>query len=339
MRVRVRGFRRGLLTGERRRVAGSSPACPVLQRPESAHWPTHGRGPQDAGKRVGSDQRSCLVLRPPPPRATSWVACRDRSEAPCALRCSRHGPRSPAGEARRRVGKALRVPRIKRGAGTESPFLRPGCPLLLFNKHEAKPGLCPADTSHNFHAIVHLCLCCALCKLPPPPPSPWLPLECQRVLAFLRLGSFLFCCRMTPSALLQEYCRCLERDFRRGHTGVCTDLSLKELLWRHLLEDPELHCTLHGDDLFPMLAAALQGHLDLVVALQNLCQAFEVLELAAVNLYFFPWRKEFSSIKVSMAKVVGSCKVQRKRASSQEWASSFADLLRRLRARSPRSTV
>nr|XP_056718381.1 spermatogenesis-associated protein 2-like protein [Euleptes europaea] len=103
---------------------------------------------------------------------------------------------------------------------------------------------------------------------------------------------------MSPGALVQEeYRRCLERDFRRGHTGVCTDSSLKQMLWRQLLEDPELHCALQGEDTFAMLAGALRGQLDLGVALRNLCRAFEVLELAAVNLYFFPWRKEFSTIK------------------------------------------
>ncbi|KAH0619719.1 hypothetical protein JD844_000657 [Phrynosoma platyrhinos] len=105
-------------------------------------------------------------------------------------------------------------------------------------------------------------------------------------------------CRMTPgSALQEEYCRCLQRDFRRGHTGVCTDQSLKELLWHHLLADPDLHYALQGEDTFATLAAALRGHLDLGPALRNLSKAFEVLELAAINLYFFPWRKEFGTIK------------------------------------------
>ncbi|KAL8195108.1 UNVERIFIED_CONTAM: hypothetical protein K2H54_046778 [Gekko kuhli] len=103
---------------------------------------------------------------------------------------------------------------------------------------------------------------------------------------------------MNPGAVLQEeYRRCLERDFRRGHTGVCADSSLKQMLWRQLLEDPELHCALQGEDTFAIIAGALRGQLDLAVALRNLCRAFEVLELAAVNLYFFPWRKEFSTIK------------------------------------------
>ncbi|XP_015262201.1 PREDICTED: spermatogenesis-associated protein 2-like protein [Gekko japonicus] len=103
---------------------------------------------------------------------------------------------------------------------------------------------------------------------------------------------------MNPGTVLQEeYRRCLERDFRRGHTGVCADSSLKQMMWRQLLEDPELHGALQGEDTFAMIAGALRGQLDLGVALRNLCRAFEVLELAAVHLYFFPWRKEFSTIK------------------------------------------
>ncbi|XP_062997064.1 spermatogenesis-associated protein 2-like protein [Elgaria multicarinata webbii] len=103
---------------------------------------------------------------------------------------------------------------------------------------------------------------------------------------------------MSPGAALQEeYRRCVERDFRRGHAGVCTDGSLKELLRHHLLEDPELHYALQGGDPFATLSVALRGQLDLAAALRNLGRAFEVLELAAVNLYFFPWRKEFGTIK------------------------------------------
>lgn len=106
--------------------------------------------------------------------------------------------------------------------------------------------------------------------------------------------------RMGSSALVQqEYTKCLERDFRRGHTGVCTDLALWDLLWQRLLEDPELHCTLRND-VFATLASSLQGWDDLPLALRGLARAFEVLELAAVNLHLLPWRKEFSTIKVSV---------------------------------------
>ncbi|KAF7244655.1 Spermatogenesis-associated protein 2-like protein [Varanus komodoensis] len=99
------------------------------------------------------------------------------------------------------------------------------------------------------------------------------------------------------AALQEEYRRCLERDFRRGRADICTDGALKERLWRQLLEDPGLHSALQGEDLFAMLAVALRGQPDLGAALRSLRRAFEVLELAAIHLYFFPWRKEFSTIK------------------------------------------
>ncbi|XP_074864933.1 spermatogenesis-associated protein 2-like protein [Carettochelys insculpta] len=102
---------------------------------------------------------------------------------------------------------------------------------------------------------------------------------------------------MGPSSMLQqEYRRCLETDFQRGHSGVCMDLALKDLLWQHLLEDPELHHALQND-VFALLACSLQGWDDLPSALRGLARAFEVLELAAVNLHLFPWRKEFNMIK------------------------------------------
>uniref|UniRef100_A0A8D0GNQ6 Spermatosis associated 2 like n=1 Tax=Sphenodon punctatus TaxID=8508 RepID=A0A8D0GNQ6_SPHPU len=103
---------------------------------------------------------------------------------------------------------------------------------------------------------------------------------------------------MSPSmALQEEYRRCLERDFCQGRPGVCVDLSLKESLRQCLLETPELLCALQGDDAFAVLGASLRGQHHLPAALRNLSRAFEVLELAAVNLYLFPWRKEFSTIK------------------------------------------
>ncbi|KAJ7312172.1 hypothetical protein JRQ81_006523 [Phrynocephalus forsythii] len=102
---------------------------------------------------------------------------------------------------------------------------------------------------------------------------------------------------MSGATLQEEYRRCMERGFRRGHAGVCTDPSLKERVWHSLLAEPELHSRLEGEDLLAVFAAALRGHLDLGEALRNLRKAFEVLELAAINLYFFPWRKEYATIK------------------------------------------
>ncbi|XP_067392864.1 spermatogenesis-associated protein 2-like protein [Emydura macquarii macquarii] len=97
-------------------------------------------------------------------------------------------------------------------------------------------------------------------------------------------------------AVQQEYRRCLERDFRRGHAGVCADPPLRESLQQRLLEDPQLHGALQSD-VFATLARSLRGADDLPVALRGLAGAFEVLERAAVNLHLLPWRKEFGTIK------------------------------------------
>uniref|UniRef100_A0A674J7F1 Spermatogenesis-associated protein 2 PUB-like domain-containing protein n=1 Tax=Terrapene triunguis TaxID=2587831 RepID=A0A674J7F1_9SAUR len=101
----------------------------------------------------------------------------------------------------------------------------------------------------------------------------------------------------SSSLVQQEYRKCLERDFRRGHSGVCTDLALRKLLRQHLLADPELHHALRND-VFAVLASSLRGWEALPLALRGLARAFEVLELAAVNLHLLPWRKEFSTIKM-----------------------------------------
>ncbi|KAH1181785.1 hypothetical protein KIL84_005511 [Mauremys mutica] len=103
----------------------------------------------------------------------------------------------------------------------------------------------------------------------------------------------------SSSLVQQKYRKCLERDFRRGHSGVCTDLALREWLRQHLLADPELHYALRND-VFATLASSLRGWDALPLALRGLARAFEVLELAAVNLHLLPWRKEFSTIKVSI---------------------------------------
>ncbi|XP_025940634.1 spermatogenesis-associated protein 2-like protein [Apteryx rowi] len=98
------------------------------------------------------------------------------------------------------------------------------------------------------------------------------------------------------AALRQEYRRCLERDFRRGRAGTCSDASFGETLRQRLRDDPALLRALQ-DDAGALLASGLRGRSDLGQALRGLAAAFEVLELAAVNLYLFPWRKEFGTIK------------------------------------------
>ncbi|XP_064375908.1 spermatogenesis-associated protein 2-like protein [Dromaius novaehollandiae] len=98
------------------------------------------------------------------------------------------------------------------------------------------------------------------------------------------------------AALRQEYRRCLERDCRRGRAGACSDAAFAETLRQRLRDDPALLRALQ-DDAGTLLAAGLRGRRDLGQALRGLAAAFELLELAAVNLYLFPWRREFGTVK------------------------------------------
>ncbi|XP_062442811.1 spermatogenesis-associated protein 2-like protein [Rhea pennata] len=98
------------------------------------------------------------------------------------------------------------------------------------------------------------------------------------------------------AALRQEYRRCLERELRGGRAGAPSDASFGETLRQRLRDDPALLPALQ-DDAGALLASGLRGRRDAGQALRSLAAAFEVLELAALNLYLFPWRKEFGTIK------------------------------------------
>ncbi|KAM9068149.1 spermatogenesis-associated protein 2-like protein [Sarcophilus harrisii] len=102
--------------------------------------------------------------------------------------------------------------------------------------------------------------------------------------------------RMGASSLSEDYRLCLERERRRGGSGVCADPTLRAVLWQILVEDFDLHGLLQ-DDALALFTDGLWGRGDLAPALRNLARAFELLELAAVHLYLFPWRKEFTTIK------------------------------------------
>ncbi|NXN26944.1 SPA2L protein, partial [Nycticryphes semicollaris] len=98
------------------------------------------------------------------------------------------------------------------------------------------------------------------------------------------------------SALREEYRRCLEREFHRGHAGVCSDPSFGEKLRQRLRLEPALLGALQEDGP-ALLARGLRGRPDPGPALQGLAVAFRLLELAAVNLYLFPWRREFDTVQ------------------------------------------
>ncbi|NXO93176.1 SPA2L protein, partial [Certhia brachydactyla] len=94
--------------------------------------------------------------------------------------------------------------------------------------------------------------------------------------------------------LHQEYRRSLEREF--GPAGPCPGPAVAERLRQRLQQEPALLETLQEDAL-ALLARGLQDHPDPRLALRGLAGAFRLLELAAVNLYLFPWRREFGTIQ------------------------------------------
>ncbi|XP_074695376.1 spermatogenesis-associated protein 2-like protein [Strix aluco] len=93
----------------------------------------------------------------------------------------------------------------------------------------------------------------------------------------------------------QEYRRCLEREFRRGRAGACSDPALGERLRQRLRLEPAVLGALQQDGP-ALLARGLRGRPDPGPGLRGLAGAFRLLELAAVNLYLFPWRKEFGTV-------------------------------------------
>ncbi|NXD30603.1 SPA2L protein, partial [Spelaeornis formosus] len=94
---------------------------------------------------------------------------------------------------------------------------------------------------------------------------------------------------------LQEYGRCLQRE-GSGLSGRCPGPAVAERLRQRLRQEPGLLRSLQ-EDAVALLARGLRGHRDLRLALQGMAGAFQLLELAAVNLYLFPWRREFGTIQ------------------------------------------
>ncbi|XP_053843053.1 VPS9 domain-containing protein 1 isoform X2 [Vidua macroura] len=91
----------------------------------------------------------------------------------------------------------------------------------------------------------------------------------------------------------QEYRRSLEREL--GPAGTCPGPAVAERLRQRLQQEPALLEALQEDAL-ALLARGLRDHPDPQLALRGLASAFRLLELAAVNLYLFPWRREFGTI-------------------------------------------
>ncbi|OXB65084.1 hypothetical protein ASZ78_008367 [Callipepla squamata] len=95
-------------------------------------------------------------------------------------------------------------------------------------------------------------------------------------------------------ALRHEYRRGLERG--RARPDPAPAPSFGERLRRRLRDEAGLLPALH-DDAGALLARGLRGRRELGPVLRGLAAAFELLERAALNLYLFPWRKEFRTIQ------------------------------------------
>ncbi|XP_068117594.1 spermatogenesis-associated protein 2-like protein [Hyperolius riggenbachi] len=101
---------------------------------------------------------------------------------------------------------------------------------------------------------------------------------------------------MSVDSLLALYQSWLLTACEEGVISPCTDARLIEQVRQSILEEPDLHNTLHNDA-FSLIASGLLDKQDLLPALQRMADAFQSLEQAALNLYVTPWRKEIHTIK------------------------------------------
>lgn len=83
------------------------------------------------------------------------------------------------------------------------------------------------------------------------------------------------------------------------HNGICHDRKLKEEI-KHWLITRGADLAKLSVDVHDIIGKSLRRSGDYPNILKKLIGAFELLELAAVNLILFPWRKEFKTIKVSL---------------------------------------
>uniref|UniRef100_A0A8C9LEC4 Spermatogenesis associated 2 like n=1 Tax=Pavo cristatus TaxID=9049 RepID=A0A8C9LEC4_PAVCR len=86
------------------------------------------------------------------------------------------------------------------------------------------------------------------------------------------------------------------RGLERGRACPGPDPSFGERLRQRLRNEPGLLPALQ-DDAGALLARGLRGRREPGPSLLGLAAAFELLERAALNLYLFPWRKEFRTIQ------------------------------------------
>ncbi|XP_030060472.1 spermatogenesis-associated protein 2-like protein [Microcaecilia unicolor] len=102
---------------------------------------------------------------------------------------------------------------------------------------------------------------------------------------------------MNADAFLEMYMNYRARNLSQDDSSsYSTNTDFMALLRQSLVADPELHRALQNGA-FEVIGSSQLEHRDLRAQLVMLTRAFCLLEEAALNLYYYPWRKEFRTIK------------------------------------------
>ncbi|XP_072374037.1 spermatogenesis associated 2-like [Scyliorhinus torazame] len=101
----------------------------------------------------------------------------------------------------------------------------------------------------------------------------------------------------TGFRLISEQYKSFCEDDYPGNDGICHDKELKGLVRLQLIKGAADVAVFLRDELVEIISKALYNSVNYTSTLKLLIRAFELLELAAVNLFQYPWRNEFKTIK------------------------------------------
>ncbi|XP_038662292.1 spermatogenesis associated 2-like isoform X2 [Scyliorhinus canicula] len=101
----------------------------------------------------------------------------------------------------------------------------------------------------------------------------------------------------TGFRLIFEHYKTFCEDGYPGNDGICHDKELKGLVRLQLIKGAADVAVFLRDELVEIICKALYNSVNYTSTLKLLIGAFELLELAAVNLFQYPWRNEFKTIK------------------------------------------
>ncbi|XP_078400675.1 spermatogenesis associated 2-like [Cetorhinus maximus] len=96
---------------------------------------------------------------------------------------------------------------------------------------------------------------------------------------------------------IYEQYKMFNEDGRSGHNGICHDKELKTLVKLQLIKSAAELVIFLRDELVETISKSLYNSVNYTSTLKLLIGAFELLELAALNLFQYPWRNEFKTIK------------------------------------------